>query len=123
MDHPYLGWADPVGTLDRLEAAVRTLAEGRSKTGDRWTSATSSLLHLRPDDFPDRLRKRAANVLSLRGSTAVAVVASYTHFRFAEMTPRERARFVGDLIALYAACLIDIGRTWPEWDFVYPADI
>jgi hypothetical protein len=39
------------------------------------------------------------------------------------LKPSERARFVGDLIALYEACLLDIGRTWPKYDFVYPEDI
>jgi len=31
--------------------------------------------------------------------------------------------FIEDLLALYEACLIDLGRTWPEWDFMYPTDI
>jgi hypothetical protein len=32
-------------------------------------------------------------------------------------------RFVADIIALYEACLIDIGRTWPLRDFEYPEDV
>jgi len=38
------------------------------------------------------------------------------------MTVKERTHFVGDLLALYEACLIDLGRSWPMWAFMYPKD-
>ena len=41
-------------------------------------------------------------------------------FAFDSLTPTERKQIVADLQALYEACLIDLGRAWPEWDFVYP---
>jgi hypothetical protein len=44
MNHPDLGWTDPVGRLVRLQTAVRTLAEGRGKTADRLEKATYALV-------------------------------------------------------------------------------
>ena len=123
MTDPYLGWtSDHVGLLSRLKAAVRILAEGRGKTRERWEKATFPLVHLRPESFPARLRSRAETVLSLRGKVAHQI-GNYTHFAFDELKPRERVRFTDDLLALYEACLIDIGRTWPMWDLMYPKDI
>lgn len=122
IDDPQLGWSgDHVGILCRLQIAVRVLAEGRGKTADRLERATLPLIGLRPENFPEIMRKRAARVLALRGNAA-AHVSEFTHFRFGDMTPTERIRFVDDLIALYEACLIDIGRTWPHWDFMYPKE-
>jgi hypothetical protein len=55
-----LGWdGDHVGRLSRLQTAVRILAEGRGKTSDRLERATNALATLRPEDFPEELRKRA----------------------------------------------------------------
>ena len=120
-NHPdldWLDWKDPVTQLDRLQTAVRTLAEGSGTWQKRMDKATYALIYLRPEDFPKRLRNRAAKVLSIREKVMRFDVA---YFDF--MTPRERKRFVADIIALYEACLIDIGRTWPRWDEVYPKDV
>ena len=54
---PYLGWtSDHVGTLTRLQTAVRILAEGRGKTADRLNKATYALVALRAENFPKHLR-------------------------------------------------------------------
>ena len=117
------GWGgDHVGKLLKLQTAVRILAEGRGKTADRIERATGALIGLLPQDFPERIRKRATKVLGLRGSAA-AHLEDFTYFRFGDMTPNERVRFVGDLLALHEACLIDLGRSWPMWEFMYPKDI
>ena len=39
---------------------------------------------------------------------------------FDELGPSVRKQIVLDLTALYEACLIDLGRNWPEYDFMYP---
>ncbi len=122
MNHPDLGWTDPVGTLGRLQTAVRILSEGRGKTAKRMEKATSALVNLHPGHFPADIRNRATQVLSLRGKVA-AHGSDFTHFKFYKLKPSERVRFIGDLLALYEACLLDIGRTWPRWDFMYPKDI
>jgi hypothetical protein len=117
---PQLGWGgDHVGKLSRLQTAVRILAEGQGKTAERLEKATYALATLLPRDFPERLRERATKVLQLR-EDAADHGGNYTHFRFADMTVAQRKRFIADLIALYEACLIDLGRTWPQWDFMYP---
>ena len=120
MADPNLGWTgDHVGQLSRLQTAVRILAEGRGRTRERWEQATLPLVHMRPEDFPESLRGRADKVLGLRGKVA-RQIGDYTLFAFDELKPSERTRFVKDLLALHNACLIDIGRTWPKWDFMYP---
>ncbi len=45
---------------------------------------------------------------------------NYAYFAFDALTPTERKQVVADITALYEACLIDIGRSWPQWDFMYP---
>jgi|SRR5262249_21565233 len=116
-----LGWGgNHVGKLHTLQTAVRILAEGRGKTAGRLEKATFALVGLRPEDFPPKLRKLAKKVLALRGNAA-AHIYGYTQFRFYEMTVGERVRFVADLLDLHNACLIDIGRSWPQWSFMYPS--
>jgi hypothetical protein len=124
-NHPdldWLGWGDPSGQLDKLRTAVRVLAEGRGKPRERMDEATLALVFMRSEDFPKRLRNRAAKVLSIRGKVATSYVGG-SYFHFEKLKPKERMRFVADIIALYEACLIDIGRTWPLWDFEYPEDV
>ena len=115
------GWgSDHVGKLDRLQTAVSILAEGKGTIAQRLQRATYPLSTLFPRDFPKHLRNRAKRVLKLRGKYIFhAGDQSYFH----QVKPRDRISFVKDLLALYEACLIDLGRSWPEWDFMYPKDI
>jgi len=112
------GWGgDHVGKLESLQIAVRRLAGGRGNTKERLQKATYPLATLFPTDFPEHLRNRATRVLEFRLKYVFHVGdASYFH----AVPPREKDQFVNDLIALYEACLIDIGRGWPLWDFKYP---
>jgi hypothetical protein len=106
------GWGgDQLRTFRRLQYAVRRLAEGSGKTRERLHYATDCLITVQPADFPKHLRKRAETVLSLRGK-----------YVFRDVKPTDRKRFVRDLLALYEACLIDFGRTWPMWSFMYSKD-
>lgn len=118
VDH---GWGgDHVGKLIRLQAAVRSLAEGRGKTSERLEKATYPLMGLFERDFPDHLRNRAKVVLELRSKYVFhAGDESYFH----QVKPSDRVNFATNLLALYEACLIDLGRSWPTWDFMYPVDI
>jgi hypothetical protein len=120
-DHPDLDWRDPVSQLNGLRSVVRILAEGSGKSHERMDKATQALVYMRSEDFPKRLRNRASRVLSIRGRVATSYIGG-SYFDFKRLTLRERKRFVADIIALYEACLIDIGRTWPRWDVVYPED-
>jgi hypothetical protein len=65
------------------------------------------------------LSHRATRVLEFRGKYVYhASGESYFH----SVKPSDKKGFITDLIALYEACLIDIGRGWPQWDFMYPKD-
>lgn len=111
---------DHVGKFLRLQTAVKILSEGKGKTTDRLQRATYPLVTLLPRDFPEDLRSRAIRVLDLREKYVFhAGDSSYFH----PVKPEDRRNFVDDLLALYEACLIDIGRSWPKWDFMYPKDI
>jgi hypothetical protein len=114
------GWGgDHVGKLLSLQTAVRHLAEGQGKTADRLQKATYALLRLFPEHFPEHLRHRATRVLEFcRKYVFHAGDESYFH----PVKRGDKKRFITDLIALYEACLIDIGRGWPQWDFMYPKD-
>lgn len=114
------GWGgDHVGKLTRLQTAVRALAEGRGKTAQRLEKATYPLVTLLERDFPEHLRNRAKIVLELRSKYVFhAGDESY----FYQVKPSDRVNFAINLLALYEACLIDLGRSWPTWDFMYPAD-
>jgi hypothetical protein len=115
------GWgSDHVGKLIRLQKAVRILAEGKGTMAQRLQIATYPLITLFPDDFPKHLRKRATKVLELRSKYVFhAGDESYLH----RVKRQDSMNFIEDLLALYDACLIDLGRSWPEWDFMYPTDI
>jgi len=115
------GWgSDHVGKVVCLQTAVRILAEGRGTIAQRLQSATYPLITLFPSDFPKRLRDRARKVLEFRSKYVFhAGNESYFH----RVKPSDRVNFIRGLLALYEACLIDLGRTWPEWDFMYPKDI
>jgi hypothetical protein len=112
-----LGWSEPVGLLQNLGDAVKILAQGRGKTADRLGLATSALISLRAEHVPERMRGTVQRIQAFMehrrhyGSSTIVVA-----------SPRERATFVADLLALHKACLIDVGRMWPMWDFVYPDD-
>ena len=45
-------WSDHVGVFLRLQTAVRILAEGQGKVGQRFDKATQALVTLLPRDFP-----------------------------------------------------------------------
>jgi len=122
---PDLGWtSDHVGMLERLRDAVRILAEGHKKFYDRIDKATYALVHFRrPEDFPAHLRPRFERIHHARRRATImgrGSIPSYSDFSI--LTPTERDNLVADIIGLYEACLIDIGRTWPRWDFVYPQE-
>jgi hypothetical protein len=86
------GWGgDHVGKLEKLQYAVQVLAEGSWKTPARLNMATFALVHLRPKQFPEHLRKRATRVLGFRRKHIYeAGNANY----FGEVKPNDRKEFV-----------------------------
>jgi hypothetical protein len=83
--------------------------------------ATYALITFRPQELPKRVRAYAERVLAARGKVA-HTVGDYTRFAFDRLTPTERKRLIADIVALYEACLIDLGRAWPQCKFMYPKD-
>lgn len=98
------GWAG--GVLRRLQTAIRIMVEDSGKMSERLNRSTYPLADLAPTDFPEHLRNRATRILNLRLKYVFhAGVDSYFH----GVKPRDKREFVRDLLALYEACLIDLG--------------
>ncbi|WP_316187965.1 MULTISPECIES: hypothetical protein [unclassified Bradyrhizobium] len=114
------GWGgDHVGKLIALQTAVRKLA-GQGKLRDRYDAATFALATYHERDFPEHLRPAFNRIMEARRKAREDVNENYAYFAFDALTPTERKQVVADITALYEACLIDIGRSWPQWDFMYP---
>jgi hypothetical protein len=114
------GWGgDHVGKLVALQAAMRQLA-GNKKIRERYDDATFALVKFQERDFPEALRPAFTRIKDARIKSRHEVHKDYVSFNFDELTPTERKQIFADITALYEACLIDIGRSWPDWDFMYP---
>jgi hypothetical protein len=117
-----LGWAEPVSQYLSLKTAVEILAEGRgSKFSERMDQATFALTRWQAEDFPERIRERARKVLTVRS----AVRKDYTDgclFQFGRLKQKERSALVRDIVSLYTACLLDLGKAGQYTDIVYPKD-
>jgi hypothetical protein len=114
------GWgSDHVGKLLAIQTAMRRLS-GSGKIRDRFDAATFPLVTYQERDFPPRFQAAFRRIIDARIKSRRDISATYAVFAFDELTPTERKQIVADLTALYEACLIDIGRSWSEWDFMYP---
>lgn len=114
------GWGgDHVGKLLALQTAVKHLC-GPGKIRDRFDTGTFPLVTYQERDFPEEIRPAFRRILDARIKSRHEITSDYVVFAFDSLTPTERKQIVADIQALYEACLIDIGRAWPEWDFVYP---
>jgi hypothetical protein len=114
-----LGWREPVSTFTYLHTAVRTLLATTHNLRTRVDNATLALASLRSDDFPERIRNRATIVLCAREKVATNN-GTDTRYHFERLTPRQRKSIADDIIALYEACIFDLGRM--NRDEVYPED-
>ena len=116
-----MGWgSDHIGKLLKLQKVVMILAKASGKTTQRLNKATYILTGLFPRDFPEHVRQRAQNVLSLREKYVFhAGGDSY----FQQVPTGEYRKFVEDVLAIYDACLIDAGRLDEGLrSIVYPKD-
>ena len=114
------GWGgDHVGKLVALRTMMKHL-NGNAKIGDKLEAATFTLMTYHENAFPESLRPAFNRIVEARTALRREITKEYVVFAFDELTPTKRKQLVADLTALYEACLIDIGRSWPEWDFVYP---
>ena len=105
----YKGWSNPIQRVLELRIAVKNLMS-REESRVRFTKATNALVGWLPGEFPERLHQRYDNIMKAR----MAVRKDYptdTLWHFDRLTVRQRAAIADDIMALYEACLIDIGRT------------
>lgn len=124
------GWNEPIGALDRLQTAVRIIARakgnprGRNKFSYLMDRATFALTDLLPEHFPARIRGRANKVLSVRSRVRHQYGDSgdSVHFHFEWLSSKERDALISDILSLYEACLLDLGRMADYHDIVYPKD-
>jgi hypothetical protein len=104
-----LGWTEPIDQLNRLRTAVGYLLARTGGPRERWTNATTPLMRYRPEDYPERLRRRVQNL----GDARVAVredIADDCIFTFDRLSRPVLNALRDDIIALYEACLLDIGK-------------
>jgi hypothetical protein len=112
------GWGgDHVGKLEALRAAIQALAGG-GKVRDRFDRATLCLVTYW--NVPARLRPALERIRDARRRCRRNISSTHAVFAFDELSPAARKQIVADITALYEACLIDLGRGWPQWNFVYP---
>jgi hypothetical protein len=83
--------------------------------------ATFALTRWQVEDFPKRIRERARKVLAVR-STVRADYPAGCVFQFGRLTVKERRALVGDIVSLYTACLLDLGKAGQFTDIAYPDD-
>jgi len=86
-----------------------------------WSSRQLILGRWRADDFPKHIRERARKVLTVR----CAVRQDYLHdtvFHFERLTPKQRRALIDDIVSLYEACLLDLGKAGQYYSIVYPKD-
>jgi hypothetical protein len=98
------------------------MISARDNYRQRMDRATFCLAALLPRDFPERLRNRATAVLGVRRAVREDYGGDLCLFRFDYLTPKQRKALAGDIIALYEACLFDLGRQGDKYDFMYPKD-
>jgi hypothetical protein len=115
------GWSDPVSMFLKLQKSVEHIIRRQGYPREWMTKATDPLVGLRPEDFPQRLRGRATNVLAKRGAVAEKY-ATDTLYRFDRLPRKERQALIEDIIALYQGCLLDIGKSGDYYDILYPED-
>lgn len=116
------GWADAIHMLLDLRCAVAAMSGTGADYRSRMSDATAHLEAWKPEDFPERLRKRAASVLAWRTQLGISY-GTTSIYRFDSLKAWQRVALRDDILALYEACLLDIGRAnTKELDFVYPRD-
>jgi hypothetical protein len=120
-DDAHSGWRDPIGIFLRLQTAAKIIAEGKNNFRERTDNATRTLVGLLPDDFPERIRRRAEKVLNVRLDVAQKYGRS-TLFHFERLSPNQRRALIKDIFCLYEACLLDLGNMPDYREIVYPKD-
>jgi len=122
MDDPHFGWSDPIGKLVAFRIVIKHLLSRTDNFRVRMTKATYPLVGMQPDEFPERLRRIATRVLAVRGDVAKPYLTD-TLWHFERLTLKQRKAFIGDIVKLYEALLVDLGQMGPHVrEIVFPKD-
>ena len=122
IEPPSAWGGDHVGKLVKLRACIEDLM-GSGKISARLEEATFGIVLLRDNEVPPRFKNAFRRVVEARLKCRVQYSPSHTVFDFQKLTPTERKGVIKDILSMYEACLIDIGRGWPMWDFMYPSGL
>ena len=114
LGDPNRGWSDPIGTFHRLQIAVRILASHESPRKMRIDEATSALMDLIPQYFPNAIREKAERVLSVREKLRRDDDSNVRSFPFDLLKPKECAALIRDILSLYEACIFDMSKEIKE---------
>jgi hypothetical protein len=122
-------WSDPVDQLLSLRVALKFLLARNLNPSERFDRATFPLVKYQPRDFPERMRPLFARIMQVRVDVRRDYSGS-TVFEFSRLSVPERRALQSDLIAMYEACLLDIGKmSEPSaagdngyYDIVYPRE-
>ena len=114
-------WADPIGKLESLRIAMKYLLTRRKiSLNERLTAATLPLVGYLPHEFPEVVRPRFERIAATRSAVCREYVGG-TMFEFSELNRQERRALQEDIIALYEACLLDLGMADKDfYEIAYP---
>jgi hypothetical protein len=124
-----LSWGDPVDQLLSLRVALKFLLARNLNPSERFDRATFPLGKYQLRDFPEPMRPPYERIVQARVSVRRDYIGS-TAFEFSRLSVLERRALQSDLIALYEACLLDIGKMSATstggdngyYDVVYPRE-
>jgi hypothetical protein len=114
-------WADPIGQCVALQGAVDVFLGQTLTLAKKLDDATGLLVKFQSREFPEAVRIRFERLVSARAKVRQEYVGG-TFFEFWKLGAEEQKSLRGDVVALYKACLLDIGQN-PDWhDIAYPAN-
>jgi hypothetical protein len=122
-------WSDPVDQLLSLRVALKYLLVRKLNPRERFDRATLPLVKYQPRDFPEPMRPVFARIMQARVDARRDCDGS-TVFEFSQLSVPARRALQSDLIAMYEACLLDIGKMSETsaggdsgyYDIVYPRE-
>jgi hypothetical protein len=89
--------------------SVRTIARGKQKFRERLDDATSPLTRYFELDCPKYIRERISNIMKIKMSVRQDYD-SETLFHFELLSPKQRSKLIDDILSIYSALLLDIGK-------------
>jgi hypothetical protein len=122
-------WASPIDQLLSLRVAVKYLLKRTIAPRERFEAATFPLCKYRAADFPKPLRLRFERIMSARVAVRHDYAGGTTLFEFNLLSSKEKRAIQSDIMDLYEACLLDIGRSSKPgigqdfYEIAYPRDI